>query len=260
MPLLPHDLWTPVDVDSLEPTADEVVRESDENRLVIAGPGAGKTELLAQRACFLLQTGNCPAPRRILAISFKWDAAKNLRERVQKRCGDLAHRFDSFTLDAFAKGLVDRFRPAIPVEWRPSIGYEVMPRSPNVNAMRDWIEKTGVPGGSVPFDVPSLSDGQIRRAFDRLSHGACLPYDAVNPTFAHLGRRWWKEQIGLPPSRPSLTFPMLNRLAAFLLRQNPKLTAALRATYAFIFLDEFQDTTAAQYDLVRAAFEGSRAV
>jgi superfamily I DNA/RNA helicase len=53
---------------------------------------------------------------------------------------------------------------------------------------------------------------------------------------------------------------MLNRLAAFLLRCNPKLAAALRATYAFVFLDEFQDTTAAQYDLIRAAFQESDSI
>jgi superfamily I DNA/RNA helicase len=53
---------------------------------------------------------------------------------------------------------------------------------------------------------------------------------------------------------------MLNRLAVFLLRCNPKVNAALRATYAFVFLDEFQDTTETQYDLVRAAFLGSTAV
>ena len=261
MPLVRPDLWTPVDVDSLEPAAQEVVRECNENRLVVAGPGAGKTELLAQRACFLLQTGICPAPRRILAISFKRDAAKNLSERVRRRCGDLAHRFDSFTLDAFAKGLVDRFRLAIPAEWRPGVGYEVLTRSLNANAIRDWIENAGVPPGKAAVDVRPYSDGEIRRAFDRLSHGFPLPYDAnVPPMSAYLGKCWWKEQLGLPAGEPSLTFPMLNRLAAFLLRENPKLTAALRATYAFVFLDEFQDTTAAQYDLIRAAFEGSQAV
>ena len=53
---------------------------------------------------------------------------------------------------------------------------------------------------------------------------------------------------------------MLNRLAAYSLRCNPKVTAALRLTYAYVFLDEFQDTTASQWDLVRAAFLGSRTV
>ncbi|BCJ65732.1 UvrD-helicase domain-containing protein [Polymorphospora rubra] len=44
----------------------------------MAGPGAGKTEFLAQRAAYLLQTAFCPWPRHTLAISFKRDAAANL--------------------------------------------------------------------------------------------------------------------------------------------------------------------------------------
>ena len=61
-----------------------------------AGPGAGKTEMLAQRADFLLRTGTCRYPRRILAISFKVDSSRNLKERVRRRCGlTLASRFDS---------------------------------------------------------------------------------------------------------------------------------------------------------------------
>ena len=102
------DQWTPVDVEELEANATVVVRSVD-NRSVTAGPGAGKTELLAQRASYLLQTGVSPAPRRILAISFKRDAAVNLAARVRKRCHRThAGRFDSMTFDAFAKGLVDR--------------------------------------------------------------------------------------------------------------------------------------------------------
>ena len=62
--------WTPIGVEALEANAMTVVQSTD-NRSVIAGPGAGKTELLAQRAAFLLQTGTSPPPRRILAISFK---------------------------------------------------------------------------------------------------------------------------------------------------------------------------------------------
>lgn len=255
------ELWVPVGVNSLEPTAELVVR-SERNTIVVAGPGAGKTELLAQRACFLLETGTCPATRRILAISFKRDAAKNLGERVRKRCGDRAQRFDSLTIDAFAKGLVDRFRLALDEGWRPKPSYEVLTRSLNINAMRDWIEAAGAPPGQTPVNVRQLSEGEVRRFFDRLCHGFPLPYEGegVGPLVVYLGRRWWKEQLGLPAGQPSLTFPMLNRLSSFLLRCNPKLTLALRSTYAFVFLDEFQDTTAAQYDLIRTAFQNSRAV
>ncbi|MGJ8839352.1 UvrD-helicase domain-containing protein [Salmonella enterica subsp. enterica serovar Kentucky] len=67
-----------------------------------AGPGAGKTEMLAQRADFLLRTGTCRYPKRILAISVKVDARKNLKVRIQRRCGPvLASRFDSYSFHAF---------------------------------------------------------------------------------------------------------------------------------------------------------------
>ncbi|MFR4087038.1 MAG: UvrD-helicase domain-containing protein [Dysosmobacter sp.] len=89
--------------------------------LVVAGPGAGKTGLLAQKAAFLFQTDRCREPQKILAISFKTDAAQNLRERVEQRCGkDIRGRFVSMTYDAFAKSILDHFLYALPDELRPA--------------------------------------------------------------------------------------------------------------------------------------------
>lgn len=105
------DRWTPSNDLKLEPNALVAATEIDRNLALTAGPGAGKTEMLAQRADFLLRTGTCRYPKRILAISFKVDASQNLRARVRKRCGiELAARFDSHTFHAFAKRLIDRFR------------------------------------------------------------------------------------------------------------------------------------------------------
>lgn len=99
---------------TLEPNALRAVRETDTNVVVTAGPGAGKTELLAQRADFLFRTGASPYPKRILAISFKVDAARNLQSRVRLRSGSqYAARFDSVTFHAFAKRLIDNYRPAL---------------------------------------------------------------------------------------------------------------------------------------------------
>lgn len=109
--MITTEQWTPASGFVLEPNANTAVRETTRNTAVTAGPGAGKTELLAQRADFLLRTGNCRYPQRILAISFKVDAARNLQRRVSQRCGpDLATRLDSHTFHAFAKRLIDRNR------------------------------------------------------------------------------------------------------------------------------------------------------
>ena len=57
-----------------------------------------------------------------------------------------------------------------------------------------------------------------------------------------------------------LSFAMIGRLAELLLRLNPLVRDALRLTYSHVFLDEFQDTTKVQFDLVRTAFLGSGTV
>jgi superfamily I DNA/RNA helicase len=112
--MISTEKWVPADGLVLEPNALKAAKVEQGCLALTAGPGAGKTEMLAQRADFLLRTGVCRYPKRILAISFKVDASKNLKERVQKRCGfDLGARFDSYTFHGFAKRIIDRFRPIL---------------------------------------------------------------------------------------------------------------------------------------------------
>ncbi len=115
--------WNPKDIE-LENNAEIAVKNYKDNLVITAGPGAGKTELLAQKASFLLETNTCPSTKKILAISFKVDSAENLKERVEKRVGkELAKRFDSMTFDAFSKGMMDRFYKGIPEKYRPKKEY-----------------------------------------------------------------------------------------------------------------------------------------
>lgn len=118
--------WKPSDDIELEDAALDSIKETN-NISVVAGPGAGKTELLAHKAGYLIQTGLCPYPKKILAISFKVDAASNLQERVEKRYGkDVSNRFESKTFDSFSKGLLDQFLNALPEEYKPAKQYEII--------------------------------------------------------------------------------------------------------------------------------------
>ena len=251
----PED-WTPIGVQELEANAMSVVR-STENRSVIAGPGAGKTELLAQRAAYLLQTGGSPTPQRILAISFKRDAASNLGARVRKRCHRQdAGRFDSMTFDAFAKGLLDRFGQVLPERWRPSPDYEVM--FPSDRSYRDFLQQSiGAPPKSVASyaDIMALTVKRFERHY---LFGSTLPVDGwpePSPGEWAADQYWQSALHGGRKSR--LSFPMIGRLVELLLRLNPMARDALRLTYSHLFMDEFQDTTQVQCDLVRAIFLGA---
>ena len=238
--------WLPKGVTELEPAAMTALRISDENVTVVASAGAGKTEFLAQKAAYLLETGLCPAPKRILAISFKRDAAKNLVERVRQRClVDMAKRFDSLTFDAFTKSLVDRFGAAIPAPYTPAPTYSIsVPRG------RDWddfLRQQGAPNQSGEKLSGHITNTSLPINLSKLPDGWKRIVDA-----------YWGNALR-DPNDSRLAFPMLNRLAEFLLRENKQVCRALRLTYSYIFLDEFQDTTSAQYQLLTTAFLGSNA-
>lgn len=254
----PED-WEPVGVDTLEANALNVVRSAD-NRAVIAGPGAGKTELLAQRAAYLLQAGVTSAPGRILAISFKRDAATNLAARVRQRCHHIhAGRFDSMTFDAFAKGLLDRFGQTLPEHWRPRPDYELV--FPSERDYRDYLsQQLGPP----PASIGTYADIQAitAKAFERRHlFGSPLPLDgppAMTPGQWAAARHWHAALHDSTRSR--LSFPMIGRLAELILRLNPMTRDALRLTYSHLFMDEFQDTTRVQYELILTAFLGTKTI
>ncbi|NEJ24248.1 AAA family ATPase [Rhizobium leguminosarum] len=187
--MIPVERWRPADGLILEPNALLAARTTDGHLAVTAGPGAGKTEVLAQRADFLLRTATCRFPSRILAISFKVDASQNLKERVRLRCGhELASRFDSYTFHAFAKRIIDRFRTALTGADQLDADYSVGPRR---------VE------------------------------------------------------------RQSITFNDMVPLATTIVQTNAIARNAIRCTYRDVFLDEFQDCTKEQYQLIAACFLGA---
>ncbi|MFA1822416.1 UvrD-helicase domain-containing protein [Virgibacillus oceani] len=245
--------WNPKDDVVLERAAQEVVKY-EKNAYVLAGPGAGKTELLAQKACYLLETNTSAYPARILAISFKRDAAKNLKERVEKRSGkEFANRFVSLTYDSFAKQLLDRYRLAIPEFYRPSMEYEIVNfNRRDIPTLREQAEEPSEENGwNYYFDYDLFAKTY---ANERLP----LQMEKINSMESWYKFQLWKTYInGKGNSR--LTFPMISRIVEYLFRSNPKLLRAIRATYSHVFLDEFQDTTLIQYDLVRTIFMNSNA-
>jgi superfamily I DNA/RNA helicase len=253
----PND-WIPSGVNSLDTLTDKVVR-SNVNYSVIAGPGAGKTELLAQRACYLLQTRQCTYPRRVLAISFKKDSAENLKARVSERCHHKnASRFDSFTFDAFSKHMLDRFFKTLPDLFKLTEDYEIY--FPKPREYSDFLIRLAILPENIHLKNRLLA---IQGSSFEKNHilGSPLPIAEGNTTCIDFwaAMQWWKTclQVG---NKSRLTFPMIGKLVELILRTNPYICSALRATYSHVFMDEFQDTTHVQYELVKTAFLDSQTV
>lgn len=241
--------WRPRDIEDLEPAAWNALRAGTAS--VTAGPGAGKSELLAQRACYLLETGLCRPPQRILAISFKRDAAANLRQRVRSRLPQHADRFTSMTFDAFTKSIVDRFKDLLPAAWAMRGTYRIGFASQV--EVRDFL---GTLAAAAPEEFRSGVYGIRQAGFITNVIGSHeLEPEPQEPATAvdYAVQQWWAQKYRAHDV-PTVDFVMLNRLAELVIRSSPQLQRALTTTYPFVFVDEFQDTTYAQYSFLKSVF------
>ena len=246
MRIVAADKWIPCDNIVLEDNAQKAVR-TNRNVLVVAGPGAGKTELLAQKACYLFQTNLCKDPQKILAISFKKDAAENLKKRVTERCGrEFDNRFVSLTYDAFFKSIVDHFRFALPENIRPEASYLVEDQ--------DVIAAAFAKAG---FDNDQgWNKSRTRKYYEEVISSVKLPFSKLE-----LGEKVWRLLLkGFDDNKPTLTFKMISILAAYIISTNPKIKKGIQLTYKYVFLDEFQDTTDLQYLIAKNCFLSSKSI
>lgn len=245
MKRIDKEIWEPSDGIILEKSAKQSIT-SQNNILVIAGPGAGKTELLAQKATYLLQTNLCKDPQKILAISFKTDAAQNLKERVERRCGqDAKSRFSSMTYDAFFKRILDHFLYALPEELRPNTDYLINDLKIIDQA---FIHQDVFLDGTV--------NSKFNKHYDKTLKETILPLNTND-----FGSKIWTLLLkGFDNHKATLTFKMINKLADYIILTNEQIKLAIQKTYSHVFLDEFQDTTDLQYKFIKDCFLGSNSI
>lgn len=229
--MVKSDVWFPKGDIILEEAALKAVKDVT-NCLVIAGPGAGKTELLAQKLDYLFSTNKCISPKKILALSFKTDAAANLKDRVKKRYGDeYASRFTSLTYSAFEKRILDQFRNVLPEEIRPSKDYWIE----EMEVIKEVLDRNGL-------NTTGMRMNRIKEIAERIAlseNDSTIKNDLLK---------------GTQSNKPVLLYRQITKLSTQIIATNEYIRKALQMTYDFVFLDEFQDTTYAQYNLLKTCF------
>ncbi|HEL1772460.1 TPA: ATP-dependent helicase [Streptococcus suis] len=238
--MVKSDVWFPKGDIILEEAALKAVKDVT-NCLVIAGPGAGKTELLAQKLDYLFSTNKCISPKKILALSFKTDAAANLKDRVKKRYGDeYASRFTSLTYSAFEKRILDQFRNVLPEEIRPSKDYWIE----EMEVIKEVLDRNGL-------NTTGMRMNRIKEIAESITLKESI---ALNERDSTIKNDLLK---GTQSNKPVLFYRQITKLATQIIATNEYIRKALQMTYDFVFLDEFQDTTYAQYNLLKTCFLGS---
>jgi len=84
------------------------VKTADRQALVVAGPGAGKTRVIVERAAYLIEECKV-SPYEIFIATFTRKAAREVRDRLIERVGSKAYRMTIGTFHATALDMLHRF-------------------------------------------------------------------------------------------------------------------------------------------------------
>lgn len=201
---------------------------SSRHVLVAAGPGTGKTYTLVERLVALLKGGADPAT--LWAITFTNRAAEELRSRLVARAGRDAEDLFIGTFHAFCLEWLRRERP------------ELLVVGP---AERLRLLSTLFPGRSrKEHQALATAISEHFRAW--AANDPALPHPDLQSYLAELARLNASDLDGVIP--------------AFLaeLEGNSAFDDEVRETVLQLFVDEFQDLDAGQYELVRRLGETCR--
>lgn len=230
--------------DGMNPAQDEAVRHTDGPMLVVAGPGSGKTRVLTHRIAALVAQG-CP-PERILAVTFTNKAAGEMRERLTGLVGDkVADTVWAATFHAMCARMLRRHAPAAGLRRDFLILDSDEPKA----IIKDLLGQMAGDGRKPPAEDVRAVTGLISNAANRL-HTVDQLAAEPNP-FAPIAAQIWVRYQEHKAAIGAVDFDDLLVLTLRMFRNNPQLAQRYAARFAYVLVDEYQDTNAPQYQLTR---------
>ena len=207
--------------------------------LVLAGPGSGKTRVVTHRIAHLISEG--VRPEEIVALTFTNKAADEMRRRV----GDLVgpQPIEMGTFHRFAARLLRRHARMVGL----TSDYSILDPDDSHAIFKRAAKRVGLPMAHLPIDRLA---GIISRAKNNLR-----THETFEPRWGHpadeVAVKIWPVYQRMLLECNAVDFDDLLVHVATLLVDQPELRGALDARYRFVLVDEYQDTNAVQYCIVR---------
>ena len=212
--------------------------------LILAGPGSGKTRVITRRIARLVERGVPPA--RILAITFTNRAAREMQERVDSLLP--GSKVWVSTFHRFCASVLRRRANLVGLE----SNYVIFDKSDQVAVVRQVLS-------DLDLDVVRASPARISGRISQIKNSLTGPDEFVRSMDEHIGEPFDtvvaqvfpRYQKALLDSN-AVDFDDLLLHVVRLFHDNPELRADYDRRFDFVLVDEYQDTNAAQYQLVKA--------
>ena len=225
--------------ESLNPAQLEAVVHLGSPCLVLAGAGSGKTRVIVHKIGKLLQSGL--EARQVAAITFTNKAAQEMRERAKALVGSRA-----------AKDLAVSTFHSLGVRMLRADGERV-----GLKPQFSILDSDDVLG--VLRDAGGTTDAKLARQWQWTislwknqgldSHGAASAACDDNQRVAARVMQRYEERLA---AYQAVDFDDLIGLPLKLLQRESDVRSKWQATFGHVLIDEYQDTNAVQYELLKA--------
>ena len=228
-------------LESLNPEQRDAVEHFEGPCLVLAGAGSGKTRVLTTRVCRLIGEHGVP-PGRIMAVTFTNKAAGEMRERVAAMLGGEPKGIWMGTFHALGARLLRRHAPEL--GW--TRGFAIRDAEQSLREIKRAQTAADVsPKRWQPKAIRScISDAKNQlvgpEAFSQ-AHG-----DSADLLIRQAARVYpvYRQMLR---DQDAMDFDDLLMLPVRLLEDSERLRQHYRGRFAFLLVDEYQDTNRAQF-------------
>ena len=210
--------------------------------LVVSGPGSGKTTVITRRAAKLLRDGMV-SPDHLIVMTFSRRAADEMRHRIQRDLQDTTisiTREQFTTIHSFAYQVVSRY------DRRP----KVLSGRGSDRLLRAILAGQGLYDRRDPH---TLNDLKAEISYVRSNQvdldrpASYAPQVLDRDELRQIMRRYQQEKQAQGVS----DFDDLLEDALRLVRDDPGVRGSVQERYRYVMLDEAQDTSPVQFDLIR---------
>lgn len=213
--------------------------------LILAGAGSGKTKTLTHRIALLVAEEKV-WPSHILAVTFTNKAAKEMRERLASLLGQPNDRSFMPWMGTFHSICVRLLRMDGAVIDIPR-NFVIYDEDDRRGLIKQVMKSLSITDKELKANAVSSAISSAKNAMQGPAE-----YDALaNYPFQQNVAKIYKEYEIRRKAAKALDFDDLLTEAVRLLRDNKELRDKWRKQFEYILIDEYQDTNAAQYQLVK---------